>query len=1045
MVAKLDFRRRKAKRYFATLGVVVAAFLAYSLIAVPWIEGPERIVSVEQPADDFDLAQFKSELVMWLPEDAWERQSCKQISTRSGHLFFQKYEPNEDGSLVVRPLTIILPQADAAADKPPMVLRAPDGAILKLDQPLALGAGDAQLESAQLPGPVTLTRAAVLPDRSDEWLIQTSQIRIDKQRMQTIQEVDFRIGQQTGHGRNLVIEFDADPLRAQQPAMNGIRGVRKVELVQVDRLHLTPIGKSEATGAKGATAASPSEPNAASEYPRGFDVSFNGPFEFDLTTKVATLNGGVRIVSSDHADDWLTADQIALQFGSPPPADDSAATDQPEGLAANDREWALRRMVASGQPAVLHSQARQLHVRGQQLSYDLGRQEIGIGGTERMEVRQANMELSAAGASYQLSADGSLGRGLVSGPGRVRREAAGDQPAFDIRWRDRLTIGADAAQKLITVEGDAYCHLDGQAQFAAEKLQIWLWELPLAPADLPASNVVATDPLETPRAAPAAPSWSLHPNRLAANGRVRIESERVSVHVDDMQVAWPYPETPAQAAVGALPARNASALIERDGQESKPQNAGEGDASAACNENKVEIEGRSAEVQMAADAGAFRDVVIEGNVHVRQSSPLGAVPLDITGDRLRIAPQADQRYRLAVSGSPTAPSRIQAERMQLVGATVHLDQSANRLWIDGPGTLRAEMAPQTKPVAEASSVNAPWGNGEEPAQTTVDVEWSGGMVFDGRQVYLETGVKMGCDQLTAAGSSRIDAHCAAINLSLNTAVDLAGGTANAPAVEPQVELITLIGQVIEGKRVFDSSAEPSSAAGQVGLERRSYDLNRELISVQSMAAPWGQVNAISGELNMSGPGSVALWQYSAGLQPAGAEPARAQTGPPQLTNTQVRFETSLTGNLRRSEIKFAGKVRTLHGPVADWNQSLDADQPALNQDDYRLKSDQLQITQWQRSSEESAHLEIIALGQAQLEGQTFEALAERIGYNQSQEKVILEGDPRNGAQLTYQTAPGGPRNPLVASKIAFNLRDNTTQVEGFKHGVLTTGPILKKR
>jgi hypothetical protein len=89
--------------------------------------------------------------------------------------------------------------------------------------------------------------------------------------------------------------------------------------------------------------------------------------------------------------------------------------------------------------------------------------------------------------------------------------------------------------------------------------------------------------------------------------------------------------------------------------------------------------------------------------------------------------------------------------------------------------------------------------------------------------------------------------------------------------------------------------------------------------------------------------------------------------------------------------------------------------------------------------------EIIAIGQAQLEGETFDALAERIGYNQAQEKVILEGDPRSGAQLTYQTTPNGPRNPLVASKIAFNLRDNTTQVEGFKHGVLTTGPIMKRR
>ncbi len=1057
----LDSRHRQFKRYFVTLALLVAAFLCYVFVAVPSIEGPRRVHDPSRTPSEFDAFQFKAELVAWLPEDAWERQPCKQISTRTGNIFFQEYHPHDDGRVEVRPLTIILTQAGAAPGQPPIILRALEGAILKLDQPLSLGGTVVQMESGQLIGPVTLYRAATRADGQDEWVIETSQIQLNKQKIQTIQDVDFRFGPHVGHGRNLILELEADPLRAQQAAMTGIRGARRVELVQIDRLHLVPSSNAEPENAEKGTeeenrirGLTPRARQEMGDYANGFEVTCSGPFEFDLQTNLATLSDNVKIVSCDHADDWLSADQIALQIGSAEPADGRPASES-ASMPEKDRAWALQSIEARGQPAVLNSGTRQLLVRGERLKYSLAQQTVEIAGRRGVELRQADLELTAADALYQITANGSLGAARIAGPGAIRRGPTEQQPPLEIHWQDLLTIAEDAGQKLISLHGNAKVLLDGQSQLSTDQLRLWLWELPISETPTASErdgDVTATEALMngSPNSQLSSPSWSWHPDRLLASGRVHLESARMTGNFHALKAQWPRPDI-SKAAAAPLRSANASAAVASPQEQKIAERTASPIAPAQAKpESKVSVWGKSATIQLLEPtAGTFREVVIEEDVRVEQAAPDGAVAWDIRGQRLQITPQDEQRFRLAMSGSPQTPTRVQAQKMQLASEIVQLDQTANRLWIDGPGHLRAEQVfPREESDSPESASGVDGTNAAKPMPTTIDVKWTGGMVFNGQQIYLESNVVTTSDQSTGTGVSQIETHSEAINLTLTSFVDLSGAASTSQPIEPEIELLTLIGKVSDSKRVFKAVAGGGDVQDSVELLRQSFDADKKLISRQKMTVPWGQVNAVSGELKMQGPGAVSLWSIQSGssvFQPTDAPIAQEPLPVAQLTNTHVRFDTSLTGNIRQSELLFAGKVRTLHGPIADWNQSLDADRAAPSGDYYRLRSDRLQITQWRRSSADSAHLEIIAIGQAQLEGETFEALAERIGYNQSQEKVILEGDPRGGAQLTYQTTPSGPRNPLVASKIAFNLRDNTTQVEGFKHGVLTTGPIMKRR
>jgi hypothetical protein len=306
-------------------------------LAVPWIEGPRRNPKLARPPEKFDLYRFKADLVKWLPEDAWERGPCKQISTRTGHLFFRHYQPFEDGRLEVRPLTIILMSSNAKPGDPPMILQAPEGATLQLDQPLSVGGTAVHLIGGSLAGDVTLRRAAG-PDGSGEFFLQTSHLQLSKERIQTLQPVEFRMGPHYGRGRNLVIEFDADPLQAQQPAISGVRGVRHMELRHIDQLHVQPPMEEnrnrEIDGSASTDLGSaPSEP-----YPNGFEVVCQGPLEFELDTNTATLSGGVRMTSVDWPTDYLAADHVAFEFlTSPEGAPVSTST---ESDASNS--WAVQ-------------------------------------------------------------------------------------------------------------------------------------------------------------------------------------------------------------------------------------------------------------------------------------------------------------------------------------------------------------------------------------------------------------------------------------------------------------------------------------------------------------------------------------------------------------------------------------------------------------------------------------------------------------------------------------------------------------------------------
>ena len=1074
----------QTRRFFIALSVVLAAYWAYARWAVPWIEGPSHRTRSPLLAS-LDIVSHEPNLAAWFPTDAWELQSCKRLDTATGHILFQDYMPYDDGRVEVHPLTIIYFEASDSQQQTPIILRAPQGAILKFDRPLSLGGKSGQLESGMLHGPVEILRRESAPGKRDSWRIVTSEIQLNNQRVQTLQDVDFEFGDNRGHGRHLIMELERNPLHGGQKTMAGVRGASRIELVQISQLRL--VAQQKPASVADATLTPLPNPDAATLY----DVTCSGPLEVDLHRNIASLSDDVLVVDAANSHDWMRADRIELGFAghlsSASPVAETPAASVDAASTVPD-EWTLQRITAIGKPAQISFQSRKLAATGEQLTYDLSNRRVRIVNSAGMPLRQGPYELTVTDLEYQLLQDGTMGPTTIRGPGRLIRTEDEPSQSLDVRWQDGLVIGADGALKTMTIAGAVRARLDQQSELDSDQVVIWFTQAP--------------KPSERQAAGAEMMGGVLHPNKLLATGNVHITSDRLDVHVNQLEAYWPDAQPISELQITAARSTYVSAIASSPENQPRPASTNAAtlqQPSAASDSSRggfdvrhkssgipIFVRGNLAEVYFKyaanspganghtsrpaddfnqgdrqAAAAKERDhdatsqiklIKIDGNVIVEQPDKSESKKaFRINGSELDVIPQDASHNRIAVRGNPQQPAQVHTAQMVLVGNSVDLDQAANRLWISGPGRMQTQPSDQTDGNRGPRTI----GNLNLKDNLQIDVQWRGGMVFDGQQVYFETAVETDIVQSRDNDRAKTHVSCAAVNLSLDRAIDLAGesnrstnSNALVPMEEPKIELLTIVGSLSPEKLVFKaatgstlSTAEPSDAV----LTRQTFDSQMTPSSWQRLSVPWAQINMASGDTKANGPGVVSIWQTAEDLSVRRqAKPSSPAAKNNALTNTQVKFDDSITGNLHQSDFLFNGNVRVIHGPVADTRQELDADRSPLATGRYRLKAQQVRLTQWQKSSEQRPHVEIVATGQLQIDGELFDALAQRLSFDQSRDTVVLEGDARNHAQLNYQTGPDAPRNPLVAAKITYKLSDNTAEAEGIKHGVFSTGPILKR-
>jgi len=398
------------------------------------------------------------------------------------------------------------------------------------------------------------------------------------------------------------------------------------------------------------------------------------------------------------------------------------------------------------------------------------------------------------------------------------------------------------------------------------------------------------------------------------------------------------------------------------------------------------------------------NVAIEGNASLAETkSPApGIQPLSISGATLRVKDASSPRALAVVGGEPAV---VKARGMTMTGSAIHLDRGANRLWIDGAGSLAAAAAaPKAQPASRspgASSLST------SSLGRQVHIAWKGGMDFDGLTVRFRRDVKTRTETVVAESG--------ALTATLSRRIDFAKPADGARA---EVRQVAFSEGVVMERRTFDS--EGLAAIDQ--WESRSMSIDNH-----------------SGKLFAAGPGWAKSVRYgSPAIKLESPVRASADNSPPadaspqkprELSYWRVEFQQAATGNVNRRELQFHSQVKAIYGPVSSWDQQLKPDRLGrLGKDVVRMDCHELAMYELRRPQEGLGPLEVVATGNTVVEGDAFTARAHRISYDQAKDQLVLDSDGRSSAELFRQAYVGGPVSKAAARKILFWPRSNRMEI-----------------
>ncbi len=468
---------------------------------------------------------------------------------------------------------------------------------------------------------------------------------------------------------------------------------------------------------------------------------------------------------------------------------------------------------------------------------------------------------------------------------------------------------------------------------------------------------------------------SLQPRSVVAEQQVQVHSPQLDAYTDRLDIIMhPREELrPPSAAVGP--------------ELRSPQSAAE---TSLAGNRRFEVRGERLQIDVAlfGKRQEIDQVLLEGQIRCRNlSTDPREFPVEVTGDQLRLSQPSRQGGLAVIVGRPAT---IHAQQMTLSGGNIHLDRDQNQMWIEGPGSAEAPLPQRFAAVG-----------GRGPAMA--DMNWDQGMRFDGKTLLCQGSV------LIQGPAQRIQAD--ELAAMLTEPIDF--GRASAAA--RRLELHTVV------------------ATGMVALENQTSG-DRGWLAVDRAQVARLELNYAAEEVQGAGPGwveTVRRGKSPAGL-PAAAGADRDTDG---LNYLRVNFEQGFDGGLARRELSFRGRVRSIMGPVDDWNDRLQVlPDGQLLPNTAVLGCHELTVYQLPANAATN-RFELIAQGNTMVEGKTpnghlFAAKGERLSYDQAKDMVILHGDGRADAQLWHQSQVDGPRNTVSAQRIRYSPRQNSYELGG---------------
>jgi hypothetical protein len=1005
-------------RIGGSFAIVLSAYWAYALVAVPLIEPPAEPRPEEEtggwdPRIGNRPAARVRELADLFPKGAWELKNPKILESDRLKLLMQSYRNLGDGRVEITPCTLVfLPEqpADDPAERlrRAVVLEARQGAVLRFAEPIdPLRGKIGRPVGGELVGPITIRSQGQDPGPDDDLLIVTRDVELTQRHIWTSHAVDFRWGRSHGRGRRLHIELleekRSSDVDRDQP---NIAGIKLFELREIERIHLE-LGKQKPASGAATPGTSEGKTPMAGLAGQPVELSCRGPFRFDVPGKVATFKDRVDIwrVHPNGPSDQLSCELLTLYFigreeADGPPARDPASLappappDHTAGAAmlkdrlAGSLALRLARIEARGDPVVASIPSERAAARGQRLVYDLLEDRIVLQGADEVMLKQAESEIRARSLDYLASPGGRLGEVYAEGPGwlRARLENRPDD-RLEARWNTVLQVRPQQDKHVISLHGGAALRSPGFGQLDAKDIGFTLRQVP---GTTPGRRI----------------DWK--PDEMHARGNVHVSSERLSCVVDELKVG--FEETAPSGAgrawmspgSGERFAPTAGHLPQRRQAPSQHQAAWQHTAyHPPPRERHFEVLGRvlTAKVQLGENEQiALSELTIRDKVRLveTQTARPDEEPLSLAGDFVQVLHADTPNATATVTGRP---AELHGPGLALVGPNVNLDRGSNRLWIDGAGRMdiRLDRGLEGRPL-------------ETPAN--LQIHFGRSMEFDGQTAQFNEAVR------ATAPNAQLETR----TLEVQFQRPIRFGEAQL-AGRPEIERVACLGGAVMHNRSFEGPQQTS----------------QERIETADLS-----IHVPSGELNARGPGRVMsvrrgvanpilTGQKSRGTGPNAVRspnenmsPAPSGATPPadQLSALHVQFQGSATGNLRRRDLTFHDRVQTAFAPVDGWDARLDLNEPdALPPGGVWMKCNRLGVHEMPAPLSGRRSVELEAAGNVLVEGRMddglYAARALRMTYDEAKGLLVLEGDGHTAAELVRQQRIGGPQSRIPARRILY--------------------------
>lgn len=973
------------RRAFVSLIWVTLAYLIYALAVVPFLERkPAEHVDTRVDIVTVDHStstdRFVRELTPHFPDGSWELEDPKVLRSQQVTVLFQDFEQLVDGSLKVKPCTLVYYGKDRGqqqrAKRGPTIMQAPDGAILTFDKPLDLSRpGDAKPVRGQLVGRIWISSTGG-PD-SDDFVMETSNIFISEKSIYTRERVVFQFGSSYGAGHDLNLKFDSatDDGTATQEEKREFGGLGLITLQHLEQLNLQIADQDmfDAFGNGNAKRQAATNTNAT---PTQIDVSCDGPLNLDLLQRIATVEDKVVVTRQLEGapEDRLDAQRLTMHLSA-----------NPRPNAKDKSKLALSRVVAMGNSVVIDAPSEEAYVEARYLEYDFNTEKVKLRGFNpfaptprdprqlgRVRLKTPEHQVFVPAVDFVGGDDRSQWQMVAAGPGQYI--GLQNDSSVNASWTERLSLQPGNGQQLLKIEGDAVVQSPETGVVRAKSVVVWSKRVHTK-TQFDGKRIYKTTPIKLV-------------TRAAHGQQIEIDSPQLHGRLAGLTVHF-------EGQLKDAPSRNKSST----GMSPFSSNPS---SQAKQNPSRYQIVGGDVTIWANLETREPTRLAVSGRTRVVEEAAGNEKPIEIVGDNIEFLRDEKGVPFARVIG---APAVLKSGETEFRGSDIQMIGDQNQIIVPGPGSLRLIVPPDlmSRNTSPANKPSLSLNTASQGADQPIDLSWNDRLQFDGLVATFTgkveatgTDLSLRTEQLAITFAERID-------------LSQLGGQ----QVTPDIATVQAIGGVFAASRSRD---EQGNAKSYYQIVTR--DLNMDLQTGETIA---------------QGPGWLAVTSKGNGM-PSIVGSADKPSDPNQLTQHSVAFGHQLKGNIYRKEAHMSNEIRGWSGPVKTWEDRVDpVSVEKLSDGEYSFSCREVFVMASPSAppSDGRVPMELLARGNTYIEAQRFAAVGHQIKYAEAKGMLTLEGNQQRLAQLWQRNKVDGPVSQTGRARIIrFWPQSGQLQVDG---------------